>query len=116
MFVLGVVKHPHQHLPHQGMFAHPKIRGTFHHTSFFRGGAIQCVGMFDVKDGKIVFVKPHSGHYRPRKIHMKRIVTYLEDRLGPRELSHIKIKMVFDAMLELYLGIKHTYRRWTKTG
>jgi hypothetical protein len=45
-------------------YCHAKQRGTFHHSSFLRGGAVLSAGGIVVEAGRIVKLTADSGHYR----------------------------------------------------
>lgn len=38
---------------------------NFHHSSFFAGAPVKLAGGLVVRDGQLVVLSPHSGHYRP---------------------------------------------------
>jgi len=47
------------------LFCSTKIRGVFHHSSFVRGHCVKVAGGLEIKDGWLVELSPHSGHYQP---------------------------------------------------
>jgi hypothetical protein len=47
------------------LYAGPKVRGHFHHSSFLSGGAIVGAGNLAIEKGILKSIKPHSGHYMP---------------------------------------------------
>ncbi len=48
------------------LLAGKKVRGSFHHTSFFAGAPVFCPGNIKIKDQQIVKIKLASGHYKPQ--------------------------------------------------
>jgi hypothetical protein len=55
---------------------HSKQR--FHHSSFFGGKAVASAGIIITdKEGFLVRLYPHSGHYRPGESHMQRMLFFL---------------------------------------
>lgn len=52
---------------HKYFYVGQKKRGHFQHSSFLKGGAIGAAGVIQVKDGKVVGIRNHSGHYRPSR-------------------------------------------------
>ncbi|MCE5294716.1 MAG: hypothetical protein LLF94_08915, partial [Chlamydiales bacterium] len=43
-----------------------KVRGAFHHTSFFAGAPVFCPGNITIQKRQIVKIKLSSGHYKPQ--------------------------------------------------
>jgi hypothetical protein len=50
----------------------------FHHSSFFAGGPVEVAGMLVVRQGRLVRLLPHSGHYRPRDEHVRHLLRFVE--------------------------------------
>lgn len=48
------------------MYLGRKRKGRFHHSSFVSGAPIFAAGKIIIKNGVILAVEPHSGHYKPR--------------------------------------------------
>jgi hypothetical protein len=46
------------------LYCHAKQRGSFHHSSFLRGGAVLSAGGIVVEQGRIMKLTADSGHYR----------------------------------------------------
>jgi hypothetical protein len=59
------------------LFVGKKKKGTYHHTSFVRGDPTACAGFITIKNGYIVEVRGHSGHYKPTEVHLQRMKDYL---------------------------------------
>lgn len=49
------------------LLAGKKVRGAFHHTSFFAGAPVFCPGNLKIKQRQIVKIKLASGHYKPQE-------------------------------------------------
>lgn len=47
------------------LYCGPKIRGILQHSSFVRGHCVKVAGGIVLKDGWLVELSPHSGHYQP---------------------------------------------------
>ena len=72
------------------LYIHAKHRGTFHHSSFLRGGAVLSAGGIVVDKGRIVKLTADSGHYRPNFANFMSTVLLLNDwgaDLGATKLS-----------------------------
>ncbi|KAG7381320.1 hypothetical protein PHYPSEUDO_006206 [Phytophthora pseudosyringae] len=48
------------------MYLGRKRKGRFHHSSFVSGAPIFAAGKIIIKNGVILAVEPHSGHFKPR--------------------------------------------------
>ena len=48
------------------MYLGRKRKGRFHHSSFVTGAPIFAAGKIVIKNGVIVAIEPHSGHFKPR--------------------------------------------------
>eukprot|EP00930_Biecheleria_cincta_P088396 TRINITY_DN77623_c0_g1_i1.p1 TRINITY_DN77623_c0_g1~~TRINITY_DN77623_c0_g1_i1.p1 ORF type:complete len:407 (-),score=80.81 TRINITY_DN77623_c0_g1_i1:177-1397(-) len=57
-----------------------KIRGVFHHSSFVRGHCVKVAGGIIVKDGWLVELSPHSGHYQPGTEHVDEMIGMWQGR------------------------------------
>lgn len=47
------------------LYCGAKIRGVLQHSSFVRGHCVEVAGGMVLKDGWLVQLSPHSGHYQP---------------------------------------------------
>ncbi|OWZ22368.1 Calmodulin-binding protein [Phytophthora megakarya] len=47
------------------LFLGRKRKGRFHHSSFVSGAPIIAAGKIIIKNGVIIAIEPHSGHYKP---------------------------------------------------
>lgn len=76
------------------LMAGVKIKGEFHHSSFFAGAPVICAGQFEIEDGKIVSSRLKSGHYRPIAEHGEAFRQFLArpENLGPIEAANLVIK------------------------
>ncbi|KAJ8507765.1 hypothetical protein ON010_g18936 [Phytophthora cinnamomi] len=48
------------------MYLGRKRKGRFHHSSFVSGAPIFAAGKIIIKNGVIIAIEPHSGHFKPR--------------------------------------------------
>ncbi|KAG1701823.1 hypothetical protein DVH05_010315 [Phytophthora capsici] len=48
------------------MYLGRKRKGRFHHSSFVSGAPILAAGKIIIKNGIILAIEPHSGHFKPR--------------------------------------------------
>ncbi len=49
-------------------------KGVFQHSSFTSGGPVFCTGMVKIVQGKITKLTNHSGHYRPEKADLRKVI------------------------------------------
>lgn len=49
------------------LFIAPKVRGIYHHSSFFSGGPVAFAGLCYIKEGRIENLVRYSGHYSPEE-------------------------------------------------
>jgi hypothetical protein len=54
----------------------------FHHSSFVSGRAVRCAGMICIENGEVTALSNNSGHYKPRKEHVRNFVNFLRP-IGP---------------------------------
>lgn len=52
------------------LYCSTKIRGVLHHSSFVRGHCVKVAGGMTIRDGWLVELSPHSGHYQPGQDHV----------------------------------------------
>ncbi|KAF9969907.1 hypothetical protein BGZ73_007546 [Actinomortierella ambigua] len=72
-----------------------KIKGKFHHSSFFGGGTVSAAGGIVVNHGRLIKVNPKSGHYRPGQTHFDRLLRTLHEMGIP--MDNVKISTsIFD--------------------
>jgi hypothetical protein len=50
----------------------------FHHSSFVSGRAVRCAGMICIENGQVTALSNNSGHYKPRKEHVRNFVNFLQ--------------------------------------
>ena len=72
----------------------------FHHSSFVSGTRVRCGGMLVVENGVVTALSNNSGHYKPRKEHVRNFVWLLQ---GAGAISST-------AALEVHMGNK---KMWT---
>ncbi|KAF9999411.1 hypothetical protein BGZ79_007005 [Entomortierella chlamydospora] len=65
--------------PKGTLYVAQKIRGQFHHSSFFGGGTVCSAGGIIINHGKLIKITPKSGHYRPRQQHFDRLLENLKE-------------------------------------
>eukprot|EP00750_Incisomonas_marina_P002663 INCI12543.2.p1 GENE.INCI12543.2~~INCI12543.2.p1 ORF type:complete len:357 (+),score=49.32 INCI12543.2:119-1189(+) len=53
---------------------------NFHHSSFFAGAPVKLAGGLVVRDGQLVVLSPHSGHYRPTQAIFEAFLSSLSKR------------------------------------
>lgn len=66
----------------QHLYIGEKRKGKFHHTSFVGGAPVQCAGFLKIRGGRIVGIRLHSGHYKPRSYHARLFRNFLCEKLG----------------------------------
>ncbi|KAL8969228.1 MAG: hypothetical protein Q9183_002097 [Haloplaca sp. 2 TL-2023] len=57
-----------------------KQSGAFQHSSFLHGGRVSAAGTIKVKDGKLQYMQPRSGHYKPPASSFRAFVKSLQKR------------------------------------
>lgn len=57
-----------------------KSSGAFQHASFLSGARISSAGIIGIKDGKLIYLSPLSGHYRPTTRSFRRFIDSLKDQ------------------------------------
>lgn len=67
------------------LLAGKKVRGAFHHTSFFAGAPVFCPGSLEIRKQQIVKIKLSSGHYKPQQKQAKILLEFLSlpNNMGP---------------------------------
>ncbi|KAG7395074.1 hypothetical protein PHYBOEH_004271 [Phytophthora boehmeriae] len=75
------------------MYLNRKCKGRFHHSSFVAGAPIFAAGKIIIKQGTIVAIEPHSGHFKPRLDNLQALCSILTTQgvdIGP--IAFIKPK------------------------
>jgi hypothetical protein len=81
-----------------------KASGAFQHASFLSGGRISSAGSIGIRDGKIVYLSPLSGHYRPTTKSFKAFIDSLKHEQGA-DLSEMRISGAYKVLLSMeYYG------------
>ncbi|KAH9822926.1 IQ calmodulin-binding motif protein [Teratosphaeria destructans] len=57
-----------------------KSSGAFQHASFLSGARISSAGSIGIEDGKLTYLSPLSGHYRPTTASFRVFITSLEQQ------------------------------------
>lgn len=84
----------------ENLYVGKKETGHFQHSSFLKGGAVGSAGMIDVKDGKIVSIRNHSGHYLPPSEMMGTAVELIKKESGQLK-KDIKVTTLSNRSLKL---------------
>jgi len=50
---------------YDNIYCYAKVRGIIQHSSFVRGHSVKFAGGLKISGGKLIEIRPHSGHYRP---------------------------------------------------
>lgn len=66
-----------------------KIRGVLQHSSFVRGHCVKLAGGVVIKDGWLVELSPHSGHYQPGQETVKEMIQDWEAK--GVDFSHVNV-------------------------
>eukprot|EP00899_Mesostigma_viride_P022699 jgi/Mesvir1/3613/Mv13027-RA.1 len=66
--------------PDGKLYCGKKKKGAFQHSSFLSGGAALAAGRLEAKDGVLTAIIAHSGHYKPPKEAMTRLLQVLEEQ------------------------------------
>ena len=82
------------------LFIANHLEQEFHHSSFVSGRNVRCAGMIVFENGKVTAISNNSGHYKPRKEHVRNFVLYLKDRW----------LIDANAAVEVHMGAKRCWR------
>lgn len=74
----------------QRLYVGQKIKGRLHHSSFTAGAPTNAAGNIRVTNGKLIGLKPQSGHYRPDPEQWKNSLTPFLMKGGIDEASIFK--------------------------
>jgi hypothetical protein len=74
-----------------------KSSGAFQHASFLSGGRIASAGSIGITDGKLTYLSPLSGHYRPTTKSFRAFVANLKD--AGVDLSELKTSKAYAILL-----------------
>lgn len=79
-----------------------KSSGAFQHASFLSGARISSAGSIGIEDGRLTYLSPLSGHYRPTTRSFKSFVKSLKDQ--GIDLSHVRVSHAYEVLqgLEVY--------------
>ncbi|OQO12587.1 hypothetical protein B0A48_02049 [Cryoendolithus antarcticus] len=88
-----------------------KTPGSFQHASFLSGGRIASAGSIAVSEGKLTYLSPLSGHYRPTTQSFKEFRHGLEER--GVEMKEVRISRAINVLkaIEVYSGTKAGLKR-----
>lgn len=75
--------------PSYNIYVGIKQKGRFQHSSFLGGGPITSAGTLVIREGKVIDISPHSGHYRVNTKYFKAFVEELEAK--GVDLEEVKI-------------------------
>jgi hypothetical protein len=51
----------------------------WNHSSYNAGKAVLCAGMLTIKQGKLTYISTSSGHYKPKREHLHRLLTLFSE-------------------------------------
>jgi hypothetical protein len=93
-----------------------KSSGAFQHASFLSGARIRSAGSIGVQDGKLTYLSPLSGHYRPTTKSFRTFVDSLED--AGVDLSALKVSGHYKVLrgMELFGKTKRGLRSVRRAG
>ncbi|MBL8818314.1 MAG: hypothetical protein JNL58_19965 [Planctomyces sp.] len=74
------------------LYTHAAKVHRFHHSSFVNGNAVKCAGDWEVKDGKLIWISPASGHYKPTFDNLHNAIQVLANKFGIQATSY-KVKV-----------------------
>ena len=93
-----------------------KSSGAFQHASFLSGARIRSAGSIGVQDGKLTYLSPLSGHYRPTTKSFRTFIESLEDEGA--DLSALKVSGAYKVLrgMEFYGRTKKGLRGVRRVG
>lgn len=74
-----------------------KSSGAFQHASFLSGARISSAGTIGIENGKLTFLSPLSGHYRPTTQSFRRFIANLKDQ--GTDTSDLKVSKAYSVLL-----------------
>ncbi|USW48241.1 Putative IQ domain-containing protein IQM [Septoria linicola] len=79
-----------------------KSSGAFQHSSFLSGARISSAGTIRIEEGKLKYLSPLSGHYRPTTRSFRRFISNLKSQ--GVDTSSLKVSKAYSILLgmELY--------------
>ncbi|KAL6829330.1 IQ calmodulin-binding motif protein [Trichoderma sp. SZMC 28015] len=86
-----------------------KQAGAFQHSSFLQGARISAGGLIGIKEGKLNFLSPLSGHYRPPTSNFRAFVRSL--KAEGVDVGHVPISKAYAVLLGL-----ETYTKTRRVG
>ncbi|KAL7949694.1 IQ calmodulin-binding motif protein [Trichoderma barbatum] len=86
-----------------------KQAGAFQHSSFLQGARISAGGLIGIKEGKLSFLSPLSGHYRPPTSNFRAFVRSL--KAEGVDAGHVPISKAYAVLLGL-----ETYTKTRRVG
>ncbi|KAK4508159.1 hypothetical protein PRZ48_001897 [Zasmidium cellare] len=87
----------------QNLYIGIKSSGAFQHASFLSGARISSAGIIGIKDGKLEYLSPLSGHYRPTTKSFKVFVEGLKTQ--GVDMSSLKVSSAYQILLGMeYYG------------
>ena len=80
-----------------------KSSGAFQHASFLSGARISSAGSIGIENGRLTYLSPLSGHYRPTTKSFTTFIASLK-RQGV-DLNHLKVSKAYEVLLGMeYYG------------
>ena len=79
-----------------------KSSGAFQHASFLSGARISSAGSIGIEDGRLTYLAPLSGHYRPTTKSFKMFIASLGEQ--GVDLSHVRVSRAYEVLhgMEMY--------------
>ncbi|KAK5172043.1 uncharacterized protein LTR77_003680 [Saxophila tyrrhenica] len=91
-----------------------KSSGAFQHASFLAGARISSAGSIGIDEGRLEYLSPLSGHYRPTTKSFKAFINSLRDQ--GVDLSRTRVSHAFEILqgIEVYSKSKKSMERVVK--
>lgn len=91
-----------------------KSSGAFQHASFLSGARISSAGSIGIEDGRLTYLSPLSGHYRPTTRSFQSFLKSLKDQGA--DLSHVRVSHAYEVLegLEVYSQSKKGVKKVLK--
>ncbi|KAL7787847.1 IQ calmodulin-binding motif protein [Trichoderma ceciliae] len=86
-----------------------KQAGAFQHSSFLQGARISAGGLIGIKEGKLSFLSPLSGHYRPPTSNFRAFVRSL--KAEGVDVGHVPMSKAYAVLVGL-----ETYTKTRRVG
>lgn len=93
--------------PSGRLYVSIKSSGAFQHASFLSGARISSAGAISIENGRLTYLSPLSGHYRPTTASFRAFLRNLKAQ--GIDMSHLRVSHAYEVLMgmEYYGKAKH---------